>query len=180
MLWFNQHLYPSVAVSEEAGLRYLEAASFEESTDISAFGLAAAQIHAIANPDQAEPALRYLERAAAEGSIYALHALSAVFGAYAQKTGSEIDRINAAAYSRAAELQGDWMAGFFRLMEFTPVEGMLAQLKALQLLEDLDAYRASRGLAPLQRSMRPRLDELLERVDERMAEDGLQALFEEP
>lgn len=91
--------------------------------------------------------------AAANGSIYALVALGTFF--------EPVDPILSQAYFRAAITRGDWMLALRMKPPLDTLQDAQATLLAIRLLEEFDRQRARRGLPPLEREVRPGLDDFL-------------------
>ena len=116
-----------------------------------------AEAASMLRPELRDRAVERLKRAAEDGSIGALHALSR---AYQHR---KRDLLLADAYARAAELRGDWNP---RIRTFTlgPLEEMASPVVAHRILHDIDRARRTRGLAPLVRDERPGLVEASDRI----------------
>lgn len=158
--WLNEHGYPSAAMFEYGAMNFMDAQGFDEQTPFSAASLVKAESFALRFPDQSLSVIQYLERAATNGSIYALEALSRV---HAQDS-SAGSNVTSAAFLRAAEMRGNWALAWLR-PNLGPEESFLAELYAHQILALIDQDRASAGKMPLARSPRPGLEEFLSHVE---------------
>ena len=168
--WLNQHRFPSEEILQEApawawsvmdgatGAQY-----FHDLRRITALDISKAQSFALIHPEYSPAAIDYLMRAAADGSIYALHALSGIFGfdRRGQDPARNWDPFAAVAFHRAAELRGDWSAvlarGLLPTGALSEEARMLADWHAYNILRELDELRAAQALPPLQQSLRPGL-----------------------
>ncbi len=169
--WRNQHLFPSQNTFTEAADTFHEAANLDHRSPITAIDLVRAELYASAFPEDPGYSISYLERAAAEGSIYALEALSRVHW----PTDTKGDFIVSRAYLRAAEMRGNWALSTLRLDDLAPEQRIAVDLTAQQILREIEAYRSSRGMWPLERDVAPGLDEFLEALRrhlDRHSEDG--------
>lgn len=150
--WLNRNRFPRM----EPGIPRTPTAT-DLDGPLTADAIWRAEAVAMLMPELRERATERLRRAAEDGSIAALHALSR---AYQHR---KRDLLLADAYARAAELRGDWNP-VIRMYELDPLQAMAAPIIAHRLLHDIDRARRARGLPPLTRDERPGLVETSDRV----------------
>jgi hypothetical protein len=145
--WLNRNRFPLV----EAGFGNVPTAADLEGP-LTADAIHRAELAAMLRPELRERALERLRRAAEDGSIAALRALSQAYE-YRKR-----DVVMADAYARAAEMRGDWNPRI-RTYELDPLQATAAPILAHRILHDIDRARRVRGLPPLVRDERPGLVE---------------------
>ena len=130
----------------------------DPSDGISPWEMVRAEQLSAQGPEHSKEAVEFLNRAAGEGSLYALEALGRVMSLPPFE-----NKLQAEAYYKAAELRGNWAAA----MRMTPYqlsdqEAALASMQAQQVVSNFDQIRAAVGLPPLKRDVRPGLKETLD------------------
>lgn len=155
--WRNQNHYPSSSAFESASESFMEAINLDERSPITTVDIVRAQLYATAFPEDPGYSIRYLERAAANGSIYALEALASIYGS-SHRSG---DFLLSQSYLRAAEIRGNWAWATMR-PELSSEQNLFVELSAQNILDEIDAYRRSLGQWPLERDPSPGLAEFLE------------------
>lgn len=157
LAWLNRHLYPSEIERRDAA-----AAGPSAREDLLKRGpstptqLVRASAYMLAYPHDERTGARFLERAAIEGSIYALEELGLVYS-----TGPLQNRVLSEAYYRAAMLRGHWGLAFRLAPRLTDQQDLFADLRAHQIISTMNRVRRRKGRPPLAYDERPGLDRML-------------------
>lgn len=157
LAWLNRHLYPSEAERRDAA-----AAGPSAREDLLKRGpytptqLVRASAYMLAYPHDERTGARLLERAAIEGSIYALEELGLAYS-----TGPLRNWVLSEAYYRAAMLRGHWGLAFRLAPRMTDQQDLFANLRAHQIISNMNRVRRREGRPPLAYDERPGLDRVL-------------------
>lgn len=162
LAWVNRHLYPSEAERRDAA-----AAAPSARDDLLKRGpytptqLARASAYMLAYPHDARTGAQFLERAAIEGSIHALEELGLMYS-----TGPLRNRVLSEAYYRAAMLRGHWGLAFRLAPGLTQQQALFAELRAHQIVSNMNRVRRREGRPPLVYDERPGLDRVMKALVE--------------
>ena len=157
LAWLNRHLYPSEAERRDAAV-----AGPSVRNDLLKPGpytptqLARASAYMLAYSHDARIGAQFLERAAIEGSIYALEELGLRYS-----DGPLKNRVLSEAYYRAAALRGHWGLAFRLAPGLTQQQALFAELRAHQIVSNMNRVRRREGRPPLVYDQRPGLDQVL-------------------
>ncbi|HEU4813674.1 MAG TPA: hypothetical protein VFS99_05545 [Xanthomonadaceae bacterium] len=158
--WLNRHWYPTW---EQAQLYNGTGGPSDLPPDLkarSAADIVLAEKVADTNRAYRDEALAVLQSAADNGSIYALQAFARVFEAEGGPG------VQSAAYYRASVLRGDWAGGLASRAQLSPRERYVADVRAHQILMNLDRRRTAAGLPPLGRDVRTGLEGAIDALDQ--------------
>src|SRR5690606_14735395 len=115
-----------------------------------------ASIMSVMDDDSRKRALEFLNAAAVSGSIYALETMGSIYS-----PGMLDKPIKSEAYYEAAEMLGHWNLAYRVTPPLPTDDRVLAAPLAQQILNNIERDRRNRGLPPLQRTVRPGLNERL-------------------
>lgn len=145
--WLRSGLYPTQDEIDASRLEGQELSKYVPQTSLET----ARAERALYRDESRAEAEGQLLSSAELGSIYALVALAQ----YYDPTSPVLSQ----AYYRAALMRGDWLVAMRPKPSLDNIQDALASMTALQILEGMDQRRASRGLPPLGRDMRPGLEQ---------------------
>ena len=155
--WLVRNGHPTLEEYQAALSAAPSMANIDASDGITPTEIVHATAVATRVPGEADAAKAFIQEAAIQGSIYALHSMGEVLGDPSHANG-----VQSEAYRRAAILRGDWNASLFYGQPMASKRAdLLATLMAQQILNNIDATRRSRGWGALDRDPRPGLNDVL-------------------
>ena len=99
-----------------------------------------------------------IQSAADQGSIYALETFARIFES------ENGPGIQSEAYYRAAVMRGNWGAGLHSDPRLNARDRYFADVRAFEILQNMNRRRAAAGLPPLGRDVRHGLDDAIELI----------------
>ena len=105
-----------------------------------------------------DQAIAVIQSAADQGSIYALETFARIFES------ENGPGIQSEAYYRAAVMRGNWGAGLHSDPRLNARDRYFADVRAFEILQNMNRRRAAAGLPPLGRDVRHGLDDAIELI----------------